>query len=352
MRMQTDDEQFLQRHADKLSALSVLLLPWYAQNKRDLPWRATRDPYCIFISEIMLQQTRVGAVIGYYNRFTELFPTVRALAQADDDTLLKAWEGLGYYSRARNAKRAAIAVCTDYGGQFPDTAEQLATLPGIGAYTAGAVASIAFDRRCAAVDGNVLRILARVLERKTPDTPAYRKALTNALSAVYPAERCGDFTQSFMDLGSAICLPTRPLCALCPLQSVCDAYAHNTADTLPVRKQKTARKQENLTVFVLRHKNRVAVRKRPDSGLLAGLWELPNVLGHLSPDQALSAVSGYATSLNGSFTVRQCKHVFTHIQWNMLVYDFAADEECDSFTWIHTQKNTAGALPTAFSKCL
>ncbi len=341
----------MQESAQTVAALPDLLLPWYARNKRDLPWRHTRDPYRIFVSEIMLQQTRVAAVIEYYKRFMALFPTVHALAASQEDVLLKAWEGLGYYSRARNLRRAAAVICQSYNGEFPRTPDALRRLPGVGAYTAGAIASIAFEQPVAAVDGNVLRILARVLERFAPDDEKYRRALSAALSAVYPAQNRGDFTQSFMDFGSAVCLPARPLCTDCPLSAICRAYLHGTVAQLPVRKEKPTRAQKNLTVFVLRNGNRIAVRKRPDTGLLAGMWELPNTEGHLSEQDAVNAVTALGARVVGAFTVRQTKHVFTHIEWHMRVYDVETEGDAHGYVWT-APDSSSEALPTAFRKCL
>ncbi|MDE6397961.1 MAG: A/G-specific adenine glycosylase [Clostridiales bacterium] len=328
------------------------MLPWYDRNKRDLPWRRTRDPYRIYVSEIMLQQTRVGAVIGYYERFLQQFPTVRALAEADDEALNKAWEGLGYYSRARNLKRAAIAVCENHGGVFPSDYANLRTLTGAGAYTAGAVASIAGGERIAAVDGNVLRILARVLAYAQPADETYKAALADFLTRAYPDERCGDYTQSFMDLGSAVCLPAKPLCGDCPLRERCAAYATGVQNDLPVRAQKAARKLELRTVFVLRAENRIAVQKRPATGVLARLWELPNALGHFTEQQAINAIEAFGGEITGAFTVRHARHVFTHLEWDMLIYDAAVNFNGTQFTLSDPYDPCGVALPTAFRKCL
>lgn len=340
----------MREHTDRLKALPVLLLPWYAQNKRDLPWRRTRDAYRVYVSEIMLQQTRVGAAIGYYERFLAQFPTVQALADADDDALLKAWEGLGYYSRARNLKKAAQTVCRDYGGIFPDSYAQLRTLCGAGAYTAGAVASIAGDERVAAVDGNVLRILSRVLLYRGAADEPFKRTLSDALTAVYPQTQCGDFTQSFMDLGSAVCLPANPLCNVCPLAHICLARTHGAQNELPVRAKKAARKEEKRTVFALRDGGRILVRKRPDTGVLAHLWELPNVLGELTEQQAASYVEAHFGAVRGAFAVRHARHVFTHLVWDMTVLD----AEIAPYPAIDASLADPNdvALPTAFRKCL
>ena len=349
---QRQAEEFLRTRESTLQALPALLLPWYDTHKRDLPWRRTRDPYRIYVSEIMLQQTRVGAVIGYYERFLEQFPTVRSLAAADDDALNKAWEGLGYYSRARNLKRAAITVCEDYGGVFPADHARLRTLSGAGAYTAGAVASIACNERIAAVDGNVLRILARVLAYDRPADETYKSALADFLTRAYPVDRCGDYTQSFMDLGSAVCLPAKPLCDNCPLRGLCLAYARGTQNDLPVRAQKAARKRELRTVFVLRVQERIAVQKRPATGVLARLWELPNALGHFTEQEAIKAIEALGGEITGAFTVRHARHVFTHLEWDMLIYDAAVNYYGTQFTLADPLDKHGVALPTAFRKCL
>ena len=342
--------RFLQQGQAILAALPNLLLPWYDACKRDLPWRRTHDPYAVFVSEIMLQQTRVAAVIDYYKRFTALFPTVFALSKADDETLLKAWEGLGYYSRARNLKRAAQVVCDTFGGAFPRDPAVLETLPGVGKYTAGAVASIAYNVPVAAVDGNVIRIVSRLLAQDFPADEAYKRALTQALTNVHPKKRCGDFTQSFMDLGSMVCLPREPQCAACPLLSVCRAYKNGTAALYPIRPQKNARKTEQRTVFVLRFADCVAVRKRPNTGILAGLWELPNQCGHLSEQEAMTALDSFGAEIAGAFAVRHRKHVFTHLTWDMLVYDVTLVKKTNEFVFTHPQGGAA--RHTAFRVCL
>lgn len=352
--MQTTEKQtaaadYIAAHTDTLRALPSLLLPWYAENKRDLPWRHTQDPYRIYVSEIMLQQTRVQAAIGYYERFFALFPTPVALAQADDETLLKAWEGLGYYTRARNLKKAAALVCEKHGGVFPRDYASLIALPGAGAYTAGAVASVAGGERIAAVDGNVLRIAARLFMYGKPADESYKRALAAALTENYPQTQCGDYTQSFMDLASAVCLPKRPNCPACPLNGLCAAYKNGVQDSFPVRAKKAARKAEDRTVFVLRDGDRIAVRIRPTTGVLAGLYELPNVLGFLTEQEAIAAVEGFGGVISGAFTVRNATHVFTHLVWNMRIYDVTVSLKDAPFT---LARPDAVALPTAFRKCL
>ena len=260
--------------------LPDVLLSWYVEVQRDLPWRRDRDPYHIWISEIMLQQTRVEAVKGYYDRFLTALPTIADLAEASDEQLQKLWEGLGYYSRVRNLKKAAVVIMDQYNGTFPDDFSTVLSLPGIGPYTAGAVCSIAFDQPKAAVDGNVLRVVTRLTDDPTPiDQLSLRKQITDNLEAIYPAQ-AGAFTQALMELGATLCGPNKkPECECCPCNTFCLGYARGTAQMLPVRKQKVSRRREEKTVFILSCQGRYGMRKRSEHGLLAGLWEFPNTPG-------------------------------------------------------------------------
>ena len=263
--------------------MTAPLLAWYRDNARDLPWRHTRDPYRIWVSEIMLQQTRVAAVLGYYARFLEVFPTVEALAAGDEERLLKLWEGLGYYSRARNLQKAAAEITMQ--GGFPDTREGLLALPGIGDYTASAIASAAFGRREPAVDGNVLRVMTRLTDcHEDILAQSTRQRIRAALEAVMPTEPADIriFNQAMMELGATVCGPnTAPRCDACPVQALCLGCQRGTAEALPVKKAKKARRVEEKTVFLLMKEGRIALRKRRETGLLAGLWEFPNVEGTL-----------------------------------------------------------------------
>ena len=333
-----------------LSRLSGALLPWYRENRRELPWRQTRDPYCIWVSEIMLQQTRVEAVKGYYTRFLEALPSIDALAHCDDELLHKLWEGLGYYSRVRNLKKAAIAILEQYDGIFPDRHEDILKLPGIGAYTAGAICSIAYDQPTPAVDGNVLRVCSRLLNDPSPiDLPETKKAVTAALTDIYPAE-AGDFTQALMELGATICGPNRsPDCGNCPCAGICLAYRSGTQETLPVKAPKKAKRQEDRTVFILRCDGRYALEKRPAKGLLAGLWQFPNVTGSLDTASALESVEEWGLQPREIFREVERKHIFTHIQWNMKGIYLEVSEPAGSFQWFTADEiNTQAALPTAF----
>lgn len=333
-----------------LSALPAVLLPWYSEHRRDLPWRRDRQPYHIWLSEIMLQQTRVEAVKGYYTRFLSALPTVEALAQCDDDMLHKLWEGLGYYSRVRNLKKAAQVIVSLYGGIFPCAHADILALPGIGDYTAGAICSIAYDMPTPAVDGNVLRVCSRLLDDPSPiDLPATKKRVTAALAAVYPKE-AGDFTQALMELGATVCGPNRkPDCEHCPCRNFCLGCRNGTAEQLPVKSPKKEKRQEDRTVFIFRCEDRYALQKRPAKGLLAGLWQFPNVNGKLTTPQALAAAEKMGLRPRELYRELERKHIFTHILWDMKGIYIEVAECCGDFQWFTAdQINTQAALPTAF----
>ena len=281
------------------------LLDWYDRAKRELPWRGTRDPYRVWLSEIMLQQTRAEAVAPRYEAFLARFPTVEALAAADEEAVLKAWEGMGYYSRARNLRRAAMEVARR--GEFPQSAKELQTLPGVGAYTAAAVASIAFDEAAPALDGNQARVLARMLDFEGKvDTP---QKLRRAAAALIDRERPGDYNQALMDLGSGICTPRAPKCETCPVAAFCAARAGGDAESYPRLPPPIARREVEVTVVLAYLNGCVLVRRRPSRGLLAGLWEFPNFSGGTLAD----ALPGARAT--GELT--RARHVFTHLVWNM-----------------------------------
>jgi len=333
-----------------ISHLPGLLLPWYEQNKRSLPWRVDRDPYHIWVSEIMLQQTRVEAVKGYYARFLEALPTLADLAACDDDTLHKLWEGLGYYSRVRNLKKAAQQIMDLHGGNFPRTHREVLSLPGIGDYTAGAICSIAFCLPTPAVDGNVLRVMSRLLDDPAPiDLPETKKKIRTLLEGIYPAE-AGAFTQSLMELGATLCGPNRrPNCESCPCRSICLGHIRGTAEQLPVKSPKKEKRQEDRTVFILSCDGKYALEKRPPKGLLAGLWQFPNTIGHLTIEEALNYLStlGLAPQDISREIIR--KHIFTHIIWNMKGLYLEVSEPSGPFHWLTPEEITQqAALPTAF----
>ena len=337
-------------HKSVLKELPSLLLTWYEDNKRDLAWRRDKEPYHIWLSEIMLQQTRVEAVKGYYSHFLQKLPTIADLANADDDLLSKLWEGLGYYTRVRNMKKAAQKILQEYGGVFPNSYDQVLALPGIGDYTAGAICSIAFDMPTPAVDGNVLRLIARLTDDDTPiDLPAYKKQVRSALSEIYPPD-AGTFTQALMELGATLCGPNRkPDCEHCPCRAICKAYKNASAERLPIRLPKRARRTEEMSVFILSCDGAYAVQKREDTGLLAGLWQFPNVAGRLDLQEALETLKQLGLRPVELMRQTQKKHIFTHITWDMHGFYIAVAERSGCFTWrTMEQINADTALPTAF----
>ena len=335
----------------ELNALPALLLPWYEVHRRDLPWRRDREPYHVWLSEIMLQQTRVEAVRGYYARFLAALPDIPALAACDDERLHKLWEGLGYYSRVRNLKKAAQVIVEAHGGVFPRDYAAVRALPGIGDYTAGAVCSICFGRPTPAVDGNVLRVVTRLTaSTDSISRPQTKRAITEALRAVYPAGRCGDFTQALMELGATVCVPNgAPDCAACPAAACCRSRAAELWRTIPVRDEKKPRRREEKTVFLLRCGDRIAIRRRPDSGLLAGLWEFPAENGHLTAQKALETASFWGCKPRELLRSATKMHVFTHLEWVMLGYYVNCDAMPAQFVWaLPDEIEAVYSLPTAF----
>lgn len=342
-------------NSDILKEVPERLLCWYDRAKRILPWRENHDPYRIWVSEIMLQQTRVEAVIDYYNRFLAAFPDVFALANAPQEQVLKMWEGLGYYSRARNLQKAAQVVAGECGGEFPRTAKALARLPGIGSYTAGAISSIAYDCKEPAVDGNVLRVIARILASyENVSQQAVKNEVADLVRSIIPA-RAGDFNQSLMELGAMVCLPNgAPLCERCPLAEICEGRKQGIAGELPVKTQKKERVMDQLTVFLLLDGKHAAFCRRPEKGLLAGMWELPNVSGALDEKEALQQVEKWGLSACSLSPLPRAKHIFTHREWNMcgwLVH--VARKEANSFRWADaTEVEQELSVPAAFSAYL
>lgn len=327
-------------------------MEWYQKNARDLPWRRTRDAYAIWISEIMLQQTRVAAVIPYYERFLKELPDVEALSGVDDDRLHKLWEGLGYYSRARNLKSAALQIVTRFDGQIPHSYEDLLTLPGIGEYTAGAIASIAFGEAVPAVDGNVLRVYSRLftLERDVRD-PSLKKDVRAALLLQIPPTAPDVLNAALMELGAVICLPNGlPKCPVCPVQAYCEAYRQKRVAEFPLRAERKARKKERKTVFVLSSEKGLLGYRRPESGLLAGLWQLPETEGELTDAEALEWIGTRGMIPKGELRFYERKHIFTHIEWHMHVC--AAEVSADSLPQGWVILNETHALPTAYKVCL
>lgn len=268
----------------KIPALRRSLLAWFRRNRRDLPWRRTRDPYAIWLSEIMLQQTRVETVIGYYTRFLERFPTVESLAAAGEDDVLKLWEGLGYYTRALNLHKTAKAITGPHSGVFPSTVEELRKLPGIGRYTAGAIASIAFGVRAPVLDGNVKRVLARLYAiEEQIDQAATIRRLWEIAEALVPPRSPGDFNQALMELGARICLPKNPTCAVCPLRARCEARARGIQDRIPTKPPAKRIPHRHVVAAAIRKNGRYLLGKRPPGGMLGGLWEFPG--GKVEPGE-------------------------------------------------------------------
>lgn len=298
-----------------------LLLRWFDANRRELPWReaSPRNPYHVWVSEIMLQQTRTETVKEYFRRWMEQFPTLEALAQAPEDQVLRAWQGLGYYSRARNLHKAARQVVLEYGGVLPRDAKTLHGLPGIGAYTAGAIASMAFGQKVPAVDGNLLRVLARLygVDQDIAST-AGKKTLTALAEGAIPEERPGDFNEAMMDLGANVCIPKIPRCAQCPLQEQCRAYQEKRTDQLPVKRPKAPQKEFAAACGLVLREGKFLLHKRPAKGMLASMWEFPMVLGKTEAE----ARSGLETLLQAKTgeTLWEHKHVFTHQIWYMKAY--------------------------------
>ena len=325
------------------------LLQWYDRHKRTLPWRGAGDAYAVLVSEIMLQQTRAAAVIPYYSRFMAELPTVDTLAACDEERLLKLWEGIGYYSRARNLKKWAQAVVSEHGGAFPRTAAELVQLPGVGPYTAGAIASIAFGERAPAVDGNVLRVMARLLEDDGNVTDQRIRDRWTGYLQSRMGDRPGDLNQAFMDLGSLVCLPKSPQCDGCPLSGFCGAFAHGTQGDYPNRGEKRTKRQEELTVFAVRSGDSFLIRRRPPKGLLSGLYELPNRPGHLNREEIGATLTELGVRPLGAWEIVHRQHIFTHVVWHMQVVRLNAERaEVPGFAWY----TGAEPLPEAFLKCL
>ena len=334
----------------QLNKLPSVLLPWYRENKRELPWRKTKEPYHVWLSEIMLQQTRVEAVKGYYTRFLDVLPDVKALANCDDNLLHKLWEGLGYYSRVRNLKKAALVIMEKHGGVFPTTYEEVRALPGIGDYTAGAICSICFDHPTPAVDGNVLRVVSRLTEDPTPiDLPARKKAVSAALSEIYP-EEAGQFTQALMELGATLCGPNwKPRCEECPCKAFCGGALHGTAEKYPVKLPKKGKRTEEKTVLILSCDGCYALEKRPDTGLLAGLWQFPNMPGKLEIPKILEEAEKLGLRVRDVCRQLDKIHIFTHIRWEMRGIFLEVAEPAGNFVWMTEEKiEKEAALPTAF----
>ena len=328
------------------------LLTWYRANKRTLPWREDNSPYRVWVSEIMLQQTRVEAVKEYFTRFMSTLPTIEDLAACDEEKLLKLWEGLGYYSRARNLQKAAKELMLRFDGKFPSDSKTLQSLSGIGEYTAGAISSIAFGKRVAAVDGNVLRVTARLSENASPiDDRAYRKWLNERLQEIYPQEGvdCADFTQSLFELGALVCKPQNPDCAACPLASLCKAKANGTQKNYPVLPQKREKRHEDVYVLVIETAEGICIRRR-EKGVLKGLNELPSHVIERG-ESAENVLNEWGMYEFTEIKRKKYKHVFTHIVWDITCVWVKTDvAPFDVYTLEEIEEGIS--LPTAIKQCL
>jgi len=327
------------------------LLKWYRKEHRDLKWRNTKNPYYIWISEIMLQQTRVEAVKDYYGRFINEIPDIESLANISEERLLKLWEGLGYYNRARNLQKAAIIVMDYYNGIFPVDYKSVLSLPGIGEYTAGAICSICYDDKTPAVDGNVLRVMTRLSEcYDNIDNQSTKSKARQELLLLYESGDCGELTQALMELGAMVCVPNgAPQCEKCPLQSQCKAFEHGSYSDLPVRKEKKKRKIEEMTVFVLHDDDQYGIRKRKSTGLLANMWEFPHVEKIMNVETAMQYISdaGYEPVLLEKEI--PYTHIFSHVEWRMIAYYISCRKKQSDLTWVNKKEfEQQYALPTAF----
>ncbi len=343
---------------EKLNLLRKIenpLLDWYGENKRPLPWRAGKNPYAIWVSEIMCQQTRVEAVKPYYARFLSELPTVEALADCPQERLMKLWEGLGYYNRVRNMQKAARQVMESFQGRLPADYDQLRGLAGIGNYTAGAIASIAYGIAAPAVDGNVLRVVSRLWESyEDIARQAVRREVEQAILAVMPRERPGEYNQALMELGALTCLPgAQADCGSCPLRGICRAAAQGTAEQLPVKSRAKPRRVQNLTVLAIQDGERVAIRRRAARGLLAGLYELPNMEGHLSEREVIEAVKAMDLDPLRIRPLGEAKHIFSHVEWRMLGYQIRVrqleeDHKGNMIFAVQEEVQDRYAIPSAF----
>lgn len=336
------------------------LLTWYNKGHRALAWREDPTPYHVWVSEIMLQQTRVEAVKGYYDRFMSTLPTIYDLADAEEDVLLKLWEGLGYYNRVRNLQKAAQIVVNEYDGQLPKDYVNLTSLPGIGSYTAGAIASIAYGQRLPAVDGNVLRVLSRLRkdDRDILDAKV-KKSVEEELAYYMPEDQAGNFNQALMELGAMVCLPGgEPKCSECPWELLCKAHADGTETDYPKKAPKKKRTIEDWTVLILQDEEKTALHKRPEKGLLAGLYELPNIKGHKTEKQVIAHLKRMGLETIRIERLVDSKHIFTHKEWHMIAYRVRVDElsaltksgEAASYLFVDKKEaKETYAIPSAFA---
>lgn len=338
---------------ERLMAMERPLLAWYGSRARSLPWRDDPRPYRVWISEIMLQQTRVEAVKPYFERFMNAFPTVKDLAEAEDDYLMKMWEGLGYYNRARNLKAAARMVMEEHGGCLPASFEALLKLPGIGSYTAGAISSIAFNLPVPAVDGNVLRVISRVLgDREDIKKASVKSRMEEELKEVMPGDDASRYNQGLIEIGALVCIPGgEPRCGECPLASVCLTKRNGWWKEIPYKSPNKARKIEERTVFIIEYENKVAIHKRPPKGLLAALYELPNVMGRPEAEDVTAVLGLKPEAVREVVPLTSAKHVFSHVEWHMTGYRVVLAEDVTAGPGRGTPEDvTAGPGPASAEK--
>ena len=311
-----------------LEEIVVPLLEWYDKQKRTLPWRSKPTPYRVWVSEIMLQQTRVEAVKPYFERFMKALPTVKKLAACPEEELLKLWEGLGYYNRVRNMQKTAKILAEENKGELPAQFDELIRLPGIGKYTAGAISSIAFGIPVPAVDGNVLRVITRITaDERDISRDSVKQAVARDIQEIIPMRRAGDFNQALIELGAIVCVPNGPAkCQECPVAHLCEARKKDIVTELPKKAPKKARTIEKKTVLLIKDGEKIAIRKRPKKGLLAGLYEFPNAEGHLSEDEVLALVKSYGLAPLFIQKLEDSKHIFTHKEWHMSGYAVRVEE--------------------------
>ncbi len=321
---------------ERLKEIRKPIIKWYQKNKRELSWRKEKNPYHIWISEIMLQQTRIEAVKQYYERFLKQIPTIQNLAEIEEEKLLKLWEGLGYYNRARNLKKAAQVIQEKYKGEMPKHYKELVQLPGIGEYTAGAISSIAYNEQVPAVDGNVLRVVSRVVgSKKDVLESKTKKEFTQKLQEIMP-EQAGDFNEGLMELGELICIPNgNPLCEKCPLQEICVAKCENLTKLIPVRKQKVKRKKEGKTVFLLEFKEKIAIQKREKTGLLANMYQFPSIDKKINKKEIESVLQKWKLKVRQIEEIGTHHHVFSHLEWDMIGYKIQVDCANEEFMWVN-----------------
>lgn len=352
---ETIQEQDFEK-SEKLNILLQDLIAWYPSVARELPWRADKNPYHVWLSEIMLQQTRVEAVKEYYKRFLTALPTIQDLAEVEEDRLLKLWQGLGYYNRAKNLKKAAEVIVNEYGGEFPKTYEAIKSLPGIGDYTAGAISSICYDLPEPGIDGNVLRIYARIMAyQESIDKQATKNSIRQEFAKAYQllAEKDGKpsiATQSLMELGQLVCVPNgMPHCEDCPVQNICQAYQEKSQGQYPVKDAKKKRKIVEKTLFVLSCDGAYAIQKRPATGLLSNLWEFPSVDLVLSDQEAADQAGSWGVEPSVMKMKAPYTHIFSHVEWHMNGYYIECGKKSDQFTWATMEElEEIYALPNAF----